>query len=302
MSEDLDSARIWVALDALERSEAPLSAALGLARILRAELAALFVENVDLFRMAAFPQSFETRLFGPPRDPAGAQGPEGLEGLEVALRAQASALQRQLGRAAGASGVRWSFRTARGRILQQALELSAEGDCVVLPSAAIATSLVIARPAARPLERAVGPLAGLAAPLAGTPARYARPAAAAAAAASDAAGPARAALRRLWALPGGGAGGRRVLEIAHRLLISDEPGRLVMPEDPAEAAALRDWLRQRGWQDEWREASLAELHAARQRPGGADAGILLLPRPADDAERMRLEGGLRRTGWPIVMV
>ena len=110
------------------------------------------------------------------------------------------------------------------------------------------------------------------------------------------------ALAQLWALPGAGLRARRVLEIAHRLLDQDGRGRLVLPEDPREAAELRDWLRERGWQDEWREASLADLQAARQHPGGGGAGILLLPRPADGAERARLEGSLRRAGWPIVMV
>jgi len=282
MSALSESGRIWVALDALERSEAPLGAALGLARVLQAELAALFVENVDLFRMAAFPQAFETRLFGPPRDPGGSDGPEG---LQAALRAQASALQRQLGRAAGASGVRWSFHIARGRILQQALEVAGSGDCVVLPSAAIATSLAITRPEGRATARAGAP-----------PAR-----AGAGVALAASRGLSLAASPGLWALPGAGPRGRRVLELAHRLLADERPGRLVLPEDPLEAAELRDWLRQRGWQDEWRVASMAELRAARQQPG-AGAGILLLPRPADDAERARLEGSLRRAGWPIVMV
>lgn len=286
MSDVVETGRIWVALDALERSEAPLGAAVGLARILQAELAALFVENVDLLRMAAFPQAFETRLFGQ-HDPAtGQQGPER---LEAALRAQASALQRQLVRTAGASGLRWSFRIARGRVLQQALEVAGAGDCVVLPSAAIATSLAITRP---------GPAIR---PGAATRAGAVLPQRSAIASARPA-GLSLAGSPQLWALPGVGPRARRVLEIAHRLLDQDGPGRLVLPEDPREAAELRDWLRQRGWQDEWREASLADLQAARQHPGGAGAGILLLPRPADGAERARLEGSLRRAGWPTVMV
>lgn len=284
MSDVVETGRIWVALDALERSEAPLGAAVGLARILQAELAALFVENVDLFRMADFPQAFETRLFGQ-HDPAGQQG---LERLEAALRAQASALQRQLVRTAGASGLRWSFRIARGRVLQQALEVAGAGDCVVLPSAAIATSLAITRTGS-PTRPGSAARAG-AAPQRGAIAS-ARPA-----------GLRLAGSPQLWALPGAGLRAHRALEIAHRLLAQDGPGRLVLPEDPREAAELRDWLRERGWQDEWREASLADLQAARQRPGGAGAGILLLPRPADGAERARLEGSLRRAGWPIVMV
>lgn len=285
MSDVVETGRIWVALDALERSEAPLGAAVGLARILQAELAALFVENVDLFRMADFPQAFETRLFGQ-HDPAGQQG---LEGLEAALRAQASALQRQLVRTAGASGLRWSFRIARGRVLQQALEVAGAGDCVVLPSAAIATSLAITRTGS-PTRAGAATRAEAVLPQRGAIAS-ARPA-----------GLRLAGSPQLWALPGAGLRARRVLEIAHRLLDQDGPGRLVLPEDPREAAELRDWLRERGWQDEWREASLADLQAARQHPGGGGAGILLLPRPADGAERARLEGSLRRAGWPIVMV
>lgn len=284
MSDLVETGRIWVALDALERSEAPLGTAVGLARILQAELAALFVENVDLLRMAAFPQAFETRLFGQ-HDPAGQQGPER---LEAALRAQASALQRQLVRTAGASGLRWSFRIARGRVLQQALEVAGAGDCVVLPSAAIATSLAITRP--DPATRRGAATRAGTAPQRGAIAS-ARPA-----------GLSLAGSPQLWALPGVGPRARRVLEIAHRLLDQDGPGRLVLPEDPREAAELRDWLRERGWQDEWREASLADLQAARQHPGGGGAGILLLPRPTDGAERARLEGSLRRAGWPIVMV
>jgi len=262
-----DAPRIWLALDALDRSEAPLGAAFALARVLRAELAALFVENADLFRLAAFPQAFETRLFGP----AG-QAPVESEALEDALRAQASALQRQLQRVAREAGVNWSFRIARGRIVQQALEVAEAADCVVLPSAGIATSIGLRPTLARPRG------------------------------AQRTAAPAIAPGRQIWALPGAGPAGQRVLEIGHRLLGGAAPGRLVLPDDPARAAALRDWLRQQGWRDDWREASLEELLAARQRAAGGGTGLLLLPRPTDSADRERLERGLRRAGWPIVMV
>lgn len=279
MKEGVQSTRIWVALDALERSELPLAAALGLARALQAELAALFVENVDLFRVAAFPQAFETRLFG------ASGGGAGAEGLEAALRAQASVLERQLGRAAGASGIRWSFRTARGRVVQQALELAGEGECVVLPGAAVATSLVIARPSTQVRSRAETGPGRRAEPADGGPTRAIRPPA-----------------HRLWALPGVGARAHRVLEIGQRLLAGGEPGRLVMPDDPGQAQSLRDWLRQRGWQNDWRETSLAALQAARRQPGTGAMEILLVPRPLDSAERAAFEAGPRRTGWPIVLV
>lgn len=279
--------RIWLALDALERSEAPLGAAVRLAGVLQAELNTLFVESDDLFRMAAFPRSFETRLFGPSllqEQGYGAEGEhvpgasrvvgraakgsvqEALSTLELqnALRAQAAALQRQLDRAASATGVRWKFQIARGRIVQQALERADEGDCVVVPAMALATALAISQP---PVAR--------------------RP---------------RESQRELWAVPGAGHRAHRVLEFAHRLLAGAARGRLLLPEEPELANALRAWLRERGWQDDWREATLADLRRARQAPWGGESGLLLLPRPADAVERERLDGLWRRAGWPIVLV
>jgi acetyl-CoA acetyltransferase len=54
-----------IGTDALDRSAAPRGTALTLARLLNAELAALFVENIDLLRLAEFPQAAESRLFAP---------------------------------------------------------------------------------------------------------------------------------------------------------------------------------------------------------------------------------------------
>lgn len=261
--------RIWLALDALEHSDAPIGAALGLARLLQAELKALFVERDDLFRLAAFPQSFERRLFGS----SGVREPGSpTDELEQALRMQAAALQRQLGRAASATGVRWQFETARGRIVPQALDRAGAVDCVVVPATAVATALAIAR---RPLQ--VPP-----------PGRSAQ---------------AHSALRRqIWAAPGTGPRAQRVLEVAHRLLGGTSGGRLLRPDSPEAAASVRNSLRERGWLDEWREASLDDLRQARLAPRGGDAGLLLLPRPDDADERSRLESLWRRAGWPVVLV
>lgn len=264
--------RIWVALDAIEQSEAPLGAALALARLLHAELNALFVENDDLFRLAAFPRSFERRLFGSPSlaEP-GTVGASPTHELEQRLRTQAMVLQRQLDRAASATGVRWRFQTARGRIVQQALERAAGADCVVVPAMAVATALAVSRrPTPPPMHRR----------------------------ASDLSLPFQ---REVWAVPGGGPRARQVLELAHRLLAGRARGRLLLPEQPETAAALRHWLREQGWQDDWRESSLAELREARQAPTGVQAGILLMPRPEDAAERELLESLWRRAGWPVIL-
>ena len=121
------TARIWLALDAPGHNEAPLEAAVGLARELRGEVAAVFVENVDLIRLAGFPGAAETRLFG--RDTV----PLALDELEAALRAQALLLERMLGRVARQAGVNWSFQRTRGRIVHLALELAASAECIVVP-------------------------------------------------------------------------------------------------------------------------------------------------------------------------
>ncbi|MFA7664643.1 MAG: hypothetical protein WCY32_00820 [Burkholderiaceae bacterium] len=255
--------RIWLAVDALERSEIPLGAALALARLLRAELSALFVENIDLFRVAAFPQTFEMRLFG------ARSGGLSADELEHVLRAQARAVRRQLDQAALASGVRWQFETARGRIVQQALDRAGAADWVVVPGLAVATALALGQ---RRPPGASGRTAGI---RSGLP-------------------------REIWAVPGAGPDGWRALERGRQLL--QGRGRVLMPAEPAAAEALRQGLRERGWQDLWREASLQDLQRVRSAPGGADAGLLLLPRPVDAVQRAQLEALWRRAGWPLLLL
>lgn len=293
-------ARIWLAVDALDRSAAPLGTALALARLLKAELAALFVENIDLLRLAEFPQAAESRLYAP------AAVPLALAQVESAMRAQAGALQRQLGRVALEQGVQWTFQTARGRIVQLALERASPAECVVVPGAAMLASLAstgqrgFAAPRARPI--------GLAPALA----RYAAGPAASPAVTAGGQAPIGRELatdremnsgREIWALPGAGPDSRRVLAIGHRLLHDNGgSGRLLMPESPEAAAAIRDWLRERGESAEWREASFAEFLAQRHRRGRNAGGVLLMPKPDNEPARRVLEGVLRRSDWPLVMV
>jgi len=281
-------ARIWLAVDALDRSAAPLGTALSLARLLKAELAALFVENIDLLRLAEFPQAAESRLYAP------AAVPLALAQVESAMRAQAGALQRQLGRVALEQGVQWTFQTARGRIVQLALERASPAECVVVPGAAMLASLAPAgqRGFAAPRARQIGLAPALARYATGPGARPAAPL-----------GREVNTGREIWALPGAGPDSQRVLAIAHRLLHDNGgSGRLLMPESPAAAAAIRDWLRERGEGAEWREASFEEFLAQRHRRGRNAGGVLLMPKPASESARQVLEGLLRRSDWPLVMV
>ncbi len=121
--------RIWIAIDALDRSADVLGAAMRLAAGRAVELAGLFVEDADLLQLAGWPGATETRLFEASLRPVG-----GIE-LAAALRAQALVLQRRLDALARDIGVPWSFRTARGRVVQQALHLAGRDDWIVLASA-----------------------------------------------------------------------------------------------------------------------------------------------------------------------
>ena len=116
--------RILVALDTSVDSEAALKASARLASRLQAELVGLYVEDINLLRLAEHPTYSEVEYFSArPRRPS---GPE----LERQLRMQMEQLRRRLTRIAAQLGVRSSFVTARGRVAAQLLE-SLEGADLV---------------------------------------------------------------------------------------------------------------------------------------------------------------------------
>jgi nucleotide-binding universal stress UspA family protein len=118
--------RILVALDASTRSLAALEAAAALAAGLEAELSGLFVEDVELLRLAAAPAA--SHLLFPS---ATEQALDRLR-MESELRAQAERARRELARAAERAHVRWSFRTVRGEVATEVLLAAAEADLLTL--------------------------------------------------------------------------------------------------------------------------------------------------------------------------
>jgi nucleotide-binding universal stress UspA family protein len=118
--------RILVALDASPHSLAALEAAAELAAGLKAELLGLFVEDINLLRLAELPFAREMGVFSTTR--------RRLDILEVEreLRAQASRARRALAIAAGRAQVPWSFRVARGVIAAELLAAASEADLVIL--------------------------------------------------------------------------------------------------------------------------------------------------------------------------
>ncbi|OGI46628.1 MAG: hypothetical protein A2151_00720 [Candidatus Muproteobacteria bacterium RBG_16_65_34] len=123
--------RILVALDVSEPSLKALAEACALAELLDAELTGLFIEDINLLRLAGLPfaQEVSAILAGARRLVAG--------DMERALRAQASRAQRALAEQAGRRQVRWSFRVMRGQVAAQMLEAALETDLLALGLAAV---------------------------------------------------------------------------------------------------------------------------------------------------------------------
>lgn len=121
--------RIVVSFDTTPFGEAALEAALGLAAILHAEIAGLFVEDVSLMRIAALPFAQELGLT------SAALRPIESAGLERALKLQAAQSRAWLEAAAAALNVPWSFQVVRGESVNAVLEFTSKSALVVMGSA-----------------------------------------------------------------------------------------------------------------------------------------------------------------------
>ncbi len=117
---------ILVALDASSYSLVTLEAAAELAAGLKAELLGLFVEDINLLRLAELPFALEMGGFSTTRRRLD------IREVERELRAQASRARRALALAAGRAQVPWSFRVARGVIAAELLTAASEADLVIL--------------------------------------------------------------------------------------------------------------------------------------------------------------------------
>ena len=121
--------RILVALDTSHHSLAALEAAAELAATLEAELEGLFVEDVNLLRLAALPMAREVRYpFVATRELDRAR-------MERQLRAQATQARRALAAACQTRKVKWSFRVVRGKVSPQVLEAALGADLLSLGKA-----------------------------------------------------------------------------------------------------------------------------------------------------------------------
>lgn len=125
-NDELVFRRILVALDTSHHSLAALEAAVELAISMKAELRGLYVEDVNLLRVADSPA---TRQVHYPYV-SGAQLDS--QRMERQLRAQASQAQRALAAICERHKVKWSFQIARGEVAHEVVTAAEEADMLIL--------------------------------------------------------------------------------------------------------------------------------------------------------------------------
>ncbi len=118
--------RIAVALGSAPLDARALERIARLAAGMQAEIAGLFVEDIDLLHLAALPFAAEFCRFTQRHRPL--QSAE----IERQFRIQAAAAQQALAAAADRAGVKWSFSVARGVVGALLMKAAAEVDLLAL--------------------------------------------------------------------------------------------------------------------------------------------------------------------------
>jgi nucleotide-binding universal stress UspA family protein len=118
--------RILVALDASAQSLAALEAAAEMAARMEAELAGLFVEDINLLRLAGLPFAHEVGLFSALRRPLDSPA------MERMLRTVEEQSRQAIASVAERRRVRWSFRVARGPVAAELLAAALNADLLAL--------------------------------------------------------------------------------------------------------------------------------------------------------------------------
>jgi nucleotide-binding universal stress UspA family protein len=124
--EGLAIRRILIALDASHHSLAALGAAARLASSLDAELHGLFVEDINLLRVARLPMARELQF------PFAAHAPMSPERMRRQLRAQASQARRALASICRRQQIEWTFQVLRGGVSSKVLEEASKADLLCL--------------------------------------------------------------------------------------------------------------------------------------------------------------------------
>ncbi|NEX11092.1 MAG: universal stress protein [Prosthecochloris sp.] len=126
LPDTLSIKRITVALDGSSHSKASLSIATDIARALNAEINGIYVEDINLLRMASLPFAEEIDRLSGRREPVDSAG------LERSLQLQARQAGQMLRQAAERFRLAHSFRTLRGQVAAQVLAEALSSDLLVL--------------------------------------------------------------------------------------------------------------------------------------------------------------------------
>jgi len=118
--------RILVALDASSSCVEGLKIAAEMAARLGAELAGVFIEDIDLIRAVEFPFTRECGYFG-----AGVHRVEPHQ-LEEQLRAQAGRMRKTLEAIAIQRQLNWSFTIIRGSVARELLSAGTDADLIIM--------------------------------------------------------------------------------------------------------------------------------------------------------------------------
>ncbi|NMW17648.1 MAG: universal stress protein [Chlorobiaceae bacterium] len=117
---------IAVALDCSPHSIASLGAAAELARLLNAELTGIYVEDINVIRMADLPFCHEIHMYTSESETFDAST------LERSLKVQAKAARESLLRIAENLMIRQSFRVSRGVVPEEVIAAAGDADLLVL--------------------------------------------------------------------------------------------------------------------------------------------------------------------------
>lgn len=118
--------RIVVALDSSPASQAALEAAVELALGFKARLVGLFVEDINLVRLAEISFTQEVGLF------SGASRRLEVQYIERQFRSQARQARQALERLAHNTDLEWTFQVVRGNIATELLAAASEADLIIL--------------------------------------------------------------------------------------------------------------------------------------------------------------------------
>jgi nucleotide-binding universal stress UspA family protein len=117
--------RILVAVDASAHSLAALEEAASMAAAMEAELVGLFVEDINLVRLAALPFARQVAY------PSGTEERLSIERIDRELKARAELARKAFATVAERRRRPWSFQTVRGRVASEILAAAKQADLIL---------------------------------------------------------------------------------------------------------------------------------------------------------------------------